>query len=126
MEPIHMGPLNAAVRFVAELVAVYGIGAGAWAATDSIVVTVALPLMAMGVWGTFRVPGDPGPAPIAVPGVVRLIVESGVFGGGAVGLWAAHGPTIALSFVAVLAVHHATSVDRLRFVLAGGSQPPTG
>lgn len=114
----HMDPVNGAVRFVAELVALYGIGAGLWATTDSVVVTVLVPLAAMVVWGVFRVPDDPGPAPVAVPGLVRLVIEDVVFIGGTLGLWAAHGLAPALTFATVVAVHYATTLRRLRHLLA--------
>ncbi len=36
----NMGPVNAAVRFVCEIAAVYGIAAGVWTWTDSVPATV--------------------------------------------------------------------------------------
>jgi hypothetical protein len=45
-----------------------------------IVLGVLLPLLAATVWGTFRVPNDPGKAPVAVRGPVRLLLEAAFFG----------------------------------------------
>lgn len=111
-----MGPVNAAVRFVCELVALYGIGAGGFAWTDSWIAAVALPVVAATLWGVFRVPDDPGVPPVAVPGALRLAIEAVVLGSGALGLWAAHGPPAGILFTTVLVVHYATTPGRLRYV----------
>ena len=120
-----MGPANATLRFVCEVAALYGIGAGAWAWTDSVIATVVLPVVAAIAWGVFRVPDDPKPPPVVVPGVVRLAIEAVVLGGGALGLGAAHGWLVGGIFAVVLAVHYATTPVRLRYVLScrqwGGS-----
>lgn len=114
-----MHPVNAGVRFVAELVAWYGVGAGLWSVAP--VVGIVGAAAAVGTWAVFRVPGDPGPAPVAVPGPVRLAIEAVVLGGGAVGLRVAHGWAVGAAFAAVLVAHHATTPRRLRFVWAGGA-----
>ncbi len=113
-----MGPVNAAVRFGCELLAIYGIAAGAWVWTQSVVAVVALPVVSAVVWGVFRVPDDPGPPPVAVPGVVRLAIEVAVFASGALGLSAAHGSAAGIAFAAIVAVHYATTLRRLRYVLS--------
>ncbi len=113
-----MGPVNALVRFVCELVALFGIGVGLWAWTDSVIATVAAPVAAAIAWGAFRVPEDPGPPPWEVPGVLRLMIEAVVFASGSLGLWAAYGPVPAATFVAVVVVHYATTPRRIRYVLS--------
>ena len=55
----------------------------------------ALAAFAATLWGTLRVPGDPGPAPVAVPGAVRLLLELGFFGGSVVLLASAGQVTLA-------------------------------
>lgn len=112
-----MGPVNATVRFVAELVALYGLTAGLWDRAGPVVAGL-IAVAGAAVWGVFRVPDDPGPAPVAVTGWLRLVIEVAVFGGGAVGLWAAHGATVAIAFGLVMIVHYATTPDRLRHVLS--------
>jgi hypothetical protein len=119
MEPMeHMGPINATVRFVCELVALSGITAGVWTWAGSIPATIAAPVAAAVAWGVFRVPGDPGPAPVAVPGVVRLAIEFLVFGSGIAGVWATAGRSLAVAFFAVVVVHYVTTPRRLRHVLS--------
>jgi hypothetical protein len=39
-----------------------------------------IPVIAAVLWGVFRIPNDPNPAPVQVPGIVRLILELGLFG----------------------------------------------
>lgn len=123
-----MGPVNATLRFACELIALYGIGAGVWARTDSVIGAVALPVVAATVWGVFRVPDDPKPPPVVVPGVVRLAIEALVLGGGALGLGAAHGLPVGVAFAVFLVIHYATTPVRLRYVLScrqWGSSAPT-
>lgn len=112
----HMDPVNAAGRFLLELAAAYGIGAGIRHATGSWILTVAVVAVALVVWGRFRVPDDPGPAPRPVSGAVRLAIEAVILGGGVAGVWAVHGPTPGAVFLAVLVVHYATTPRRLRHV----------
>jgi hypothetical protein len=117
MVETHMDPVNAAGRFVLELVALYGVGRGVWEASGNLVAVVVVAGLAAFVWGRFRVPDDPGPAPVAVPGVVRLVIEMVVLIGGGVGLAAAHG-RVAVIYFGVLLVHYATTRRRLQHVLS--------
>ncbi len=82
---------------------------------------IALPVVAAGLWGTFAVVGDPsrsGKAPVKVPGAVRLALELLVFLGGAAAL-AALGQWVFFGFyVAALALHHAQTMPRTRWLLA--------
>lgn len=118
MTESHMDPVNAAGRFLLELVAAYGIGAGMWSSTGNWLVTALVVVVALVVWGAFRVPDDPGPAPRPVPGLVRLAIEAVVLGGGGVGLLVAHGAAPAAIYFALLAIHYATTPRRLRHLLA--------
>lgn len=124
-----MGPVNAAVRFVCELVALYGVGAGTWSWTGSVLAAIALPVATAVLWGVFRVPDDPGPPPVVVPGWVRLSIEAAVFGGGALGLWASHGAPAGITFALVVGLHYATTPVRLRYLWScrqwGSAKPPT-
>lgn len=112
-----MDPLNAVGRFILELAALYGIGRGVWEASENMIAVVAVAALAAFVWGRFRVPDDPGPAPVAVPGVVRLVIEAVILVGGGVGLAVAHGGFAVVYFIA-LVVHYATTRRRLAHVLS--------
>ena len=119
-----MAPWNLALRFVLEMVALGGVGAGAWAITSGDwrwIAVVAAPVVVAVAWGVFNVPGDPsrsGRAPVPVPGLVRLIIEVDVFVIGAVG-WVVAG-SAALGLLLVLAAlgHYLGSLPRVRWLLA--------
>lgn len=112
-----MDPVNAVGRFVLELAALYGIARGVWGASESLVAALVVAAMAAFVWGRFRVPDDPGPAPVAVPGVVRLVIEATILVGGGVGLATADDVLAVVYFIA-LVVHYATTRRRLAHVLS--------
>ncbi len=114
----RMGPINATVRFLCEIAALYGIAAGMWLWTGSITLTVIVTVAAMVVWAVFRVPDDPGTAPVAVTGFVRLTIETTVFAGGIAGMWAAHGAAAGIVFLVVVAIHYLSTPARLRYVLS--------
>lgn len=112
-----MDPVNAIGRFVLELAALYGIGRGVWEATSNVIAVVVVAALAAFVWGRFRVPDDPGPAPVAVPGVVRLVIEAVILIGGGVGLATAH-ERVAVVYFFALVVHYASTRRRLAHVLS--------
>lgn len=111
---------NDALRLLLELAALFGWGAAGWTIGTGPwrwVLVVVLPLIAAVMWGTFRVPDDPGNAPVAVPGVVRLALEVVVLGGGAVGLGLAYGGWAAGWYVAVTVFHYVVGFERVRWLL---------
>jgi hypothetical protein len=59
------------------------------------------------------VPDDPGKAPVAVPGWVRLLLEAVYFGGAALALWAAGRASWAGVFGLIVVIHYALSFDRI-------------
>ncbi len=113
-------PLNLAVRFALELVALGGLALLGWTLGGEgwhLIPAVALPLVAAAAWGTFRVPNDPGPAPVAVPGPVRLALEVAVFGGGVAGYAIAGLQAAALVVGVVMLGHYLASYDRVARML---------
>jgi hypothetical protein len=109
-------PLNLALRFVLELVALGGLALlGSTLGDDGweLLPAIGLPIAAAAAWGILRVPDDPGPAPVAVPGPVRLALEVVVFGGGVVGFGVAGHTTLALVVGVVMAGHYIVSYDRV-------------
>jgi hypothetical protein len=86
-----------------------GLGSALWG--------IGLPLTAAVLWGTFRVPGDPGDAPVPVPGPVRLLLEAVLFSA-AVGLLAAAGrEALAVALGAAVVVHYGVSYDRVLWLM---------
>jgi hypothetical protein len=113
-------PLNLAVRFGLELAALWAMGYWGWtqhAGPARWLWMLGLPLIAAAAWGTFRVPNDPGPAPVAVRGWVRLLIEAAVFGGAVWALFAAGRGGWAWVLAAIVAVHYAVSYDRIGWLL---------
>lgn len=77
-------PVNLALRFVLEMAALAALGYWGWTQHSGIARwawTLGLVIGAAALWGTFRVPDDPGSAPVAVPGIVRLLLEAAFLAG---------------------------------------------
>jgi hypothetical protein len=113
-------PLNLTVRFFLELFGLFCLGYWGWtqhAGFARPLLAFGVPLIAAVLWGVFRVPGDPGDAPVAVPGFVRLLLEAAFFGSATWALFAAGRPTWGWVFGGVVLVHYIISYDRiLRFL----------
>lgn len=113
-------PVNLALRFILELVGLFAYGYWGWTQHSGLprwLWTLGLPVIAALAWGTFRVPGDPGNAPVAVPGWVRLLLEAVYFGGAVWALYASGRGNWALVFALVVVIHYAVSYDRLQWLL---------
>ena len=94
-----------------------------WELSDTwirFVLVLAFPIIIAAIWGIFAVPDDPsrsGAAPIAVPGIVRLIIELGIF---FIATWA----LLDLGFTrlcwilgATVAIHYIISYDRIMWLI---------
>lgn len=116
-------PLNLALRFLLELSALFALGRwGYHSAAGALRYLFALgvPLCAASAWGVFAVPGDPsrsGQAPVAVPGVVRLLLELAFFGFASWALARTDQARLGWTFAAVVLLHYALSYDRLTWLL---------
>lgn len=116
----NMHPLNAALRFALELAALAAMGYWGWVRHDGVerwLWAIGLPLVAAVAWAVFRIPGDPGNAPVAVPGVVRLLLEVVFFGGAVWLLMLAGSPGRALLLGVVLAGHYLWAYRRVVWML---------
>lgn len=76
-----------------------------------------LPLIAAVLWGTFRVPNDPGKAPVAVPGILRLFLELAYFGAASWALFASGQPLWGYGFAGLVLFHYLISYDRILWLL---------
>lgn len=119
-----MAGWNLALRFGLELAALAGLATGAWRLSDGLWrggVAVALPLLVVIAWTTFNVPDDPsrsGAAPVRVPGGWRLAIELAVFAAGTAG-FLIRGPVVAgLALGALVIIHYAASMPRIRWLLS--------
>ena len=114
-------PLNLTLRFLLELAGLVALGywgqsehQGIWRVAWG----VGLPLAAAILWGTFRIPGDPGKAPVAVPGPVRLLLEIAYFVAAVTLLAAADQPRAAAILGILVIFHYLVSYDRVRWMLS--------
>lgn len=115
-----MAAWNAVLRFGIEVAALAGLAAGGWAMGRSWwrwVLAIVLPVGAALLWGTFRVPGDPGDAAVVVSGTVRLLIEAAVLVAAVVGMFLAVERTVAFGYLIVTLFHYVTSLGRLRWLL---------
>jgi hypothetical protein len=113
-------PINLALRFFLELCALFALGYWGWtqhAGFGRIALSIGLPLLAAALWGTFRVPNDPGKAPVPTPGILRLLLEAVFFGGATWGLYAAGRERWASIFGAAVLAHYLISYDRIMGLL---------
>jgi hypothetical protein len=119
---MSQNPLNLAVRFLLEILAL--VAFGAWARAQfpgmlGFILMILIPLLAATVWGVFNVKGDlsrSGKAPVPVPGFVRLLIELVFFG---FATWAllALNPTYGWAFGLVTLLHYLLSYDRIGWLL---------
>ena len=116
-------PINLAVRFVLELSALVAMGLWAWHQGVGItryLFALVVPFIAVTVWGTFAVLGDPsrsGKAPVPVPGPLRLVLEVMFFGFATWSFFAAGATRLGWIFGVVALIHYAVSYDRLLWLI---------
>ncbi len=113
-------PINLALRFFLELFGLFALGYWGWtqhAGWLRFLWAVGLPLVAAILWSIFRVPDDPGKAPVAVPGVIRLVLEALYFGGSVLALFAARQTLWAWVYGIIVMVHYVLSYDRIVWML---------
>jgi hypothetical protein len=118
MHAVHT--LNLGFRFALELAALFAMGRWGWAQGSGFwrfALALGVPAVAAVLWGVFRVPNDPGPAPVAVPGAVRLLLEIAFFGFAVWALWDTGAVTWAWVFAAALLLHYALDLPRVRWLL---------
>ena len=71
-----------------------------------------LPVIAATLWGVFRIPNDPKPTPVAIPGILRLLLELGLFGFASWALYDIGYSTLSIIMAAIVIIHYAVSYDR--------------
>ena len=116
-------PINLAIRFLLEIAALLAMGVWGWYQSEGwlrFVLALGIPLIAAIVWGTFAVPDDPsrsGKAPVAVPGIVRLIIEAAIF---IFAVWALYDLGfigLSLLFGIIVVIHYLASYDRVLWLI---------
>jgi hypothetical protein len=115
--------LNLTLRFILELVALFA--AGYWAYKTigqwpKYLLMLLVPVIIATIWGVFAVPSDPsrsGKTVVAVPGLVRLVIELAVFGFGTWCIYKTMPGNYALIFAVLVIFHYAISYDRIFWLL---------
>ncbi len=116
-------PLNQALRFLLEIAALIAVGVWGWSAGSGAaryLLALGLPAVAATLWGVFRVPDEPpamSPAPVAVPGLVRLLLELALFAVAVWGLFDAGATTAAWLLGGIALGHYLISADRLLWLV---------
>jgi hypothetical protein len=80
---MNTNPINLAVRFLLEITMLIIFTYWGWHLAGNWVRYIAapgIPLLAAVLWGVFRIPNDPKEAPVAIPGILRLLLELVLFG----------------------------------------------
>ena len=116
-------PINLMIRFLLELNVLLAMGMWGWKLSDNwlrFILAIAIPVIAMTIWGTFAVPDDPsrsGQALVQVSGVIRLLIEFTFF---SVSVWMLNDmglPKWSLWVGIITVVHYAMSYDRIIWLL---------
>ncbi len=116
-------PVNLAVRFVLELIAFFFPGFWIWKTLTEwyqYPLMILLPILVAAIWGIFAVPNDPsrsGKTVIAVPGILRLLLELSIFTFGTWTIYKSSYNNSAWIFAIVVFLHYLFSYDRIRWLL---------
>jgi hypothetical protein len=114
--------INLAARFLLEVAALVSMGYWGWRQGEGAIrflIMLGVPIFAAALWGIFRVPGDPGDAPVAVPGFIRLILEAIFFIFAIWALYSSGANTAAYVFAVIVVIHYGISYDRIKDLLLG-------
>jgi len=116
-------PLNLALRFLLEIIALLIAGIWGWNQGNGIfgyIYALGLPLLLSAIWGTFNVLNDPsrsGKAPVKVRGWIRLLLELLFFSAACLMLFDMEHKPFYLIFGAIVAIHYLFSFDRIAWLL---------
>ena len=117
-------PINLLFRFLLELLALVAVAYWAYQQSEAwpgLVLAVLIPFGLAVIWGVFNVPADPsrsGNAPIAVSGIVRLLIEAVVVGMAIWSLYDSGLPRLSAIFGALVIIHYLISYDRVLWLLS--------
>lgn len=115
--------LNLTLRFLLEVGALLSMGMWGWQQATGgwrYALATLVPVVAMGLWTTFAVPGDPsrsGNAPVVIPGYLRLFYEAIFFGFASWTLWQTKGAIWGGGFATVVLFHYVVSYERVTWLL---------
>lgn len=117
-------PINLALRFLLELSALAAVGVWGWKVGEGwlrYLLVLGIPIALALAWGAFAVPNDPsrsGTALVAVPGLLRLLIELTIFGLAVWLVWKMSYVKLFWIFTILVVFHYVISYDRIRWLLA--------
>ena len=120
---MSLHPLNSAVRLLLEICAIVTFGIWGYHQSETgirILLAILLPLGFAVLWGVFAVRDDPsrsGKTVIQTPGIIRLMLELGLFGAAAWMLLDLNYSLIALIFGLTVSTHYILSYKRIAWLL---------
>jgi len=116
-------PINLTIRFLLELTALIAIGIWGWNLNDNwlgFVLAPGIPIIVAAIWGIFAVPDDPsrsGKALIAIPGIVRLLIELAIFAFATLSIYDFGFTGLSCIFGSIIAIHYIVSYDRIIWLI---------
>jgi hypothetical protein len=85
------------------------------------VLLVGLPMLFALIWGIFAVPNDPsrsGKTVVKTPGLIRLLIELGLFLASALAFYFSGYHIVAYVFLGIVLIHYVISLDRIKWLLS--------
>lgn len=119
-------PINLGIRFILELCALASVGIWGWKQSDGwlkFILALGIPVLLAVIWGAFAVPDDPsrsGNAPIVTSGIIRLVLELGIFTFAIWSLYDIGFIKTSLVFGIIVAIHYLLSYDRIIWLISNG------
>jgi|SRR6185503_3965201 len=117
---MNTNPINLAVRFALEILMLIILACWGWHLSQTWTRYVAMagfPVIAAVLWGIFRIQNDPKPAPVEIPGPVRLLLELALFGWAVWALYKLGKPGLSEIMALIVIIHYLVSYDRTRAML---------
>lgn len=112
---MNTNPINLGIRFLLEIAMLIVFALWGWHLSVIWVRYIAaagLPLIAASLWGIFRIPDDPKPAPVEIPGLVRLLLELVLFALAIYDLKHLGYTQLSLVMALIVLLHYLASYDR--------------
>ena len=112
---MNTNPVNLAVRFLLEIVMLIVFACWGWHNTKDwlrYIAAAGLPVIAATLWGIFRIPNDPKPAPVVTPGIIRLLLEWALFGLASWALYDLGYTKSGIAIAVIVILHYLFSYDR--------------
>ena len=112
---MNTNPINLGARFFLEIAMLLSLGLWGFHSFSGFmqyIGAIVFPVVAAILWGIFRIPNDPKPAPVAIPGLVRLLLELSLFGLAIYALFSLDHKKLSYAMAMVVGLHYLVSYDR--------------